>query len=186
MLDEMEQVKRFLFDVKEAYDADRHEWVLAKEEFRYQLEIKENLWMECNMRLNQIINVIQAIQSNEPIPTNLFEETNSIDDGVSNNGSLLNSLVGGTSNLLDFKLGSQRNLAAMASKSNSISSQSHPLESTRNLSSSKMNISNLKSINEQAMSGPNEEENLHLIDITKDRKELNIEFDQVRTRYLSR
>ena len=31
MLDEIEQVKRFLFDVKEAYGADRHEWMLAKE-----------------------------------------------------------------------------------------------------------------------------------------------------------
>jgi hypothetical protein len=64
----------------------------------------------------------------------------------------------------------------MASKSNSISSQTHPLENSRNLSSSKMNISNLKSINEQ---GRTDEDNLALIDITKDRKELNIEFDQV-------
>ena len=197
MLDEMEQVKRFLFDVKEAYDADRHEWMLAKEEFRYQLEVKENLWMDCNMRLNQIVNVvsliilyyccffkkkifsfqkIQAIQSNEPIPTNIFEETNSIDDN-STNESLLNNLVGGTSNLLDFKLGSQRNLNLLASKQNSISSQSHPLDNAsntmRNLRPSKMN-----SINEQ--SNPNmslDNDNFALIDITKDRKELNIEFD---------
>lgn len=54
----MEQVKRFLYDVKEAYDADRLEWNLAKEDFRYQLELKENLWIEANMRLNQIIEVV--------------------------------------------------------------------------------------------------------------------------------
>jgi hypothetical protein len=121
---------------------------------------------------------IQAIQSNEPIPTNIFEETNSIDDN-STNESLLNNLVGGTSNLLDFKLGSQRNLNLLASKQNSISSQSHPLDNAsntmRNLRPSKMN-----SINEQ--SNPNmslDNDNFALIDITKDRKELNIEFDQV-------
>jgi hypothetical protein len=58
MLEEMEQVKRFLYDVKEAYDADRLEWNLTKEEFRYQLELKENLWIEANMRLNKIIEVV--------------------------------------------------------------------------------------------------------------------------------
>ncbi len=57
----MEQVKRFLFDVKEAYDIDRHEWNLAKEEFRNQLEIKENLWLDCSMRLNEIVNVVCII-----------------------------------------------------------------------------------------------------------------------------
>lgn len=64
MLDEMEQVKRFLFDVKEAYDADRHEWILAKEEFRYQLEIKENLWLECSARLNQMLSVVRIKKQN--------------------------------------------------------------------------------------------------------------------------
>lgn len=54
----MEQVKRFLFDVKEAYDTDKLEWNLSKEEFRYQLELKENLWIESNMRLNQIVEVV--------------------------------------------------------------------------------------------------------------------------------
>lgn len=54
----MEQVKHFLYEIKEAYDADRLEWNLAKEEFRYQLELKENLWIEANMRLNQIIEVV--------------------------------------------------------------------------------------------------------------------------------
>jgi hypothetical protein len=58
MLDEMEQVKRFLFDVKDAYDADRHEWLIAKEEFKTQLEVKENLWVECYLRLNEIVNVV--------------------------------------------------------------------------------------------------------------------------------
>ena len=61
MLDEMEQVKRFLFDVKEAYEIDRQEWMIAKEEFRAQLEIKENLWLDCNMRLNQIIGAVNFL-----------------------------------------------------------------------------------------------------------------------------
>jgi hypothetical protein len=58
MLDETDQVKRFLFDVKEAYEADRHEWIMAKEEFRNILEIKESLWIDCSMRLNEIVNVV--------------------------------------------------------------------------------------------------------------------------------
>lgn len=58
MLDEMEQVKRFLFDVKDAYETDRHEWALSKEEFRNLLELKEGLWLDCNMRLNEIVNVV--------------------------------------------------------------------------------------------------------------------------------
>ena len=62
MLEEMEQVKRFLFDVKEAYDTDKLEWNLSKEEFRYQLELKENLWIESNMRLNQVIEVVSSIK----------------------------------------------------------------------------------------------------------------------------
>ncbi len=54
----MESVKRFLFDIKEAYETDRLEWNLSKEEFRYQLELKENLWIESNMRLNQLIEMV--------------------------------------------------------------------------------------------------------------------------------
>jgi hypothetical protein len=61
MLDEMEQVKRFLFDVKDAYEADRHEWSMSKEEFRNQLELKEGLWLDCNMRLNEIVNVVSFL-----------------------------------------------------------------------------------------------------------------------------
>lgn len=87
----------------------------------------------------------------------------------------MNNLVGGTSNLLDLKIGaSQRNLA----KQNSITSQT-----TNNLSSSKLNLSNLKALTEpqlqQIPKASLDEENFALVDITKDRKELNIEFDQV-------
>ncbi len=61
MLEEMEQVKRFLYDVKEAYETDRLEWDLAKEEFRYQLELKENLWVDCNMRLTKIVEAVSRM-----------------------------------------------------------------------------------------------------------------------------
>ena len=54
----MGQVKRFLFDVKEAYESDRHEWMLAKEDFRHQLDIKEGLWSACNARLDELINAV--------------------------------------------------------------------------------------------------------------------------------
>ncbi len=64
MLEEMEQVKRFLYDVKDAYDTDRLEWNLAKEEFRYQLELKENLWIDCNIRLNKIVEVVSRVVLN--------------------------------------------------------------------------------------------------------------------------
>ena len=60
----MESVKRFLYDVKEAYETDRLEWNLSKEEFRYQLELKENLWIECSIRLNQIIEVVNQKKFN--------------------------------------------------------------------------------------------------------------------------
>lgn len=54
----MEQVKRFLFEIKEAYETDKQDWIIAKEEFRNQLDLKENLWLDCNMRLNEIVNVV--------------------------------------------------------------------------------------------------------------------------------
>jgi hypothetical protein len=60
MLDEMEQVKRFLFEIKEAYETDKQDWIIAKEEFRNQLDLKENLWLDCNMRLNEIVNVVSS------------------------------------------------------------------------------------------------------------------------------
>jgi hypothetical protein len=55
MLDELEQVKRYLFDLKEAYDMERSEWVNAKVDFHNQIEIREKLWTDCNSKLNQIL-----------------------------------------------------------------------------------------------------------------------------------
>ena len=63
MLDEMEQVKRFLLEVKDAYDSDRLDWQMCKEEFRYQLEMRENLWQECNLKLNELITVVSILLS---------------------------------------------------------------------------------------------------------------------------
>ncbi len=59
--------------------------------------------------------------------------------------------------------------------------QNHLMESqfNRNMSPSKLNISNLKPINEQNQSAHHEGDDISLIDTTKDRKELNVEFDQV-------
>lgn len=86
----------------------------------------------------------------------------------------MNNLVGGTSNLLDFKLGSsQRNLA----KQNSTTSQT--TNPDRNISSSKLNLKALAESQQLSQRATVDEDNFALIDITKDRKELNIEFDQV-------
>ncbi|CAF0782220.1 unnamed protein product [Brachionus calyciflorus] len=164
MLEEMEQVKRFLFDVKEAYDADRLEWIYAKNEFRNQIEIKESLLIDCNMKLNEILNVVRAIQLNEPIPANFFSLGNGKDSicsesSQSSRNQTLNNLVGGTSTLLDFKFGSK---------------------------TSELNQCDIKMINnntqfkylnnnEEEITDPND---LSIVDITKDRKDLDSEFDQ--------
>lgn len=58
MLDEMDQVRRFLFDLKDVYDSDRLEWIYAKDEFKNQIEIKENLLIDCNMKINELLSVV--------------------------------------------------------------------------------------------------------------------------------
>ena len=219
MLDEMEQVKRFLFDVKEAYEIDRQEWIIAKEEFRTQLEIKENLWLDCNMRLHQIIGAVRfifkdsyhciftsqsfkifklrAVQSNDSIPNNLsemFMKENSKenmmnglgnDSNSSNEVNMLNNLVGGTSNLLDMKLASSHQHRGV----NASPKPLHPFERiqyesqlNRPITPSKITTSNLQPIEE--MNRKPIEDDLALIDTTKDRKELEIEFDQVKLIFL--
>ena len=90
--------------------------------------------------------------------------------------------MGSTSNLLELKFSnSQRSVAfkEMGLKHNSM--QNHLMESqfSRNMSPSKLNISNLKPINEQNQSVHHDGDDISLIDTTKDRKELNAEFDQV-------
>lgn len=179
MLDEMDQVKRFLFDVKEAYDTDRHEWMFAKEDFRNQLELKENLLIECNMKLNQLLNVLRAMQLNEPIPSNVFgiglakELSLNEDSNTSSKNESLNNLVGGTANLLDFKFGNSR------SALNNL--QHRSMESSFEIVSNqpRINLSQLKSLNPQ--NDQNDFDEIQILDITKDRKELDVEFDQVFT-----
>lgn len=58
MLDETDQVRRFLFDLKEAYDIDRMEWIYAKEDFKNQIDMKENLLIDCNMKINELLSVV--------------------------------------------------------------------------------------------------------------------------------
>lgn len=55
MLDELEQVKRFLFDLKEAYDIERNEWINAKIDFHTQIELRDKIWNDYNTKLNQIL-----------------------------------------------------------------------------------------------------------------------------------
>ncbi len=118
---------------------------------------------------------IRAIQSNEQIPGMFmngskdgFDETNSV-QGADKFESL-NNLVGGTSNLLELKFGS-------GAKSGKKMSTGSLYQQSEQLSPSKLNLSNLKTIEEQNASF--EQDDLQLIDITKDRKELEAEFDQV-------
>lgn len=61
MLDELEQVKRFLFDLKEAFDVERTEWINAKVDFHNQIEMRERLWIDCNDKLNQILEEVEII-----------------------------------------------------------------------------------------------------------------------------
>ena len=171
MLDEMEQVKRFLFDVKDAYDADRHEWLIAKEDFKTQLEVKENLWVECYLRLNEIVNVIRALQQNEPLRdlhlVNGADFAAGEDLDVNKNESL-NNLVGGTTNLLELKLCGGRSAKSTDSPRLNASFHSH--------------AASFDSQSQQllaAMSGGGgEKADLQIIDLTKDRKDLDGEFEQ--------
>jgi hypothetical protein len=93
----------------------------------------------------------------------------------------LNNLVGGTSNLLELKLG----IKNPHKKSSTTSLQSFYSQSVsmneQPLSPSKINMStNLKTIDElnQNVTFNHQNDDLQLIDVTKDRKELEAEFDQ--------
>ena len=173
----MEQVKGFLFDVKDAYDADRHEWLRAKEEFKTQLEMKEQLWLECYMRLSEIVNVIRALQQSSngasvkdflasggltsaDLGGDYAEETSMMMDAVNRQESM-NNLVGGTTSLLEFKLGAGGTRSLLAGK----------------LSSSIADSPNSSLLNASSLN--NENSDLQIIDLTKDRKDLDVEFDQV-------
>lgn len=113
----------------------------------------------------------------------LAKENAGESNGESNEINLLNSLVGSTSNLLEQKFtSSQRSMAfkEMGIRHNSM--QNHLLKNqyNRNLSPSKLNISNLKPINEQQNQLSNgEDADVNFIDTTRERKELNSEFDRV-------
>ena len=51
MLEELDQVKHFIIDIKDAYETERNEWHLAKEDFQYQIQIREKIWNENNEKL---------------------------------------------------------------------------------------------------------------------------------------
>ncbi|RNA11090.1 hypothetical protein BpHYR1_054377 [Brachionus plicatilis] len=155
MLDEMDHVRRFLFDLKDAYDTDRLDWIYAKEEFKNQIEMKENLLIDCNMKLNELLSVVRALYSNEPVPSNVFgigcgKDSISLESTKSSKHQSLNNLVGGTSTLLDLKFGS--------------------LEPDQN---------GAKMINNQYKYLNNEDNpDLKIIDDFRDRTDLENEFDQ--------
>jgi chromosome segregation ATPase len=191
MLDEMEQVKRFLFEIKEAYETDKQEWALSKDEFRTQLELKENLWIECNMRLNEIVNVIHLIQLNEPLPANLVDFSNNItnnhnnQNGNSLNGDnvyTLNNLVGGTSTLLDSKFNSTSHKHRISlSTASSLSSSNLNDVNFLSMSSNKPQTA-LTSADQNRLHSSTttrNDDDILLIDTTKDRKDLDDEFEQV-------
>jgi hypothetical protein len=58
MLDEMEQCKRFLIDLKEAYEIEKTEWYLAKQDFNQQLELRDKIQAESESKFNYIINEV--------------------------------------------------------------------------------------------------------------------------------
>ena len=67
----------------------------------------------------------------------------------------------------------------MGIRHNSMQNQLLENQYNRNLSPSKLNISNLKPINEQQNLGNGDDANMNFIDMTNERKELNSEFDRV-------
>ena len=66
----------------------------------------------------------------------------------------------------------------MGIRHNSMQNQLLENQYNRNLSPSKLNISNLKPINEQQNCN-GDDANMNFIDMTNERKELNSEFDRV-------
>lgn len=90
----------------------------------------------------------------------------------------VNNLVGSTSNLLEQKFtSSQRSMAfkEMGIRHNSLQNQLLERQYSRNLSPSKMSLSNLKPINEQQTNQG--QDDLSLVDATSN-KSLNVDFDQ--------
>lgn len=101
------------------------------------------------------------MQSNEPIPPNVFsigitKDSYSTESSQSSKQLTLNNLVGGTSTLLDYKFG------AKTSDTSQIDQKV---------------INQMKYLNNEQEN--NDLNDLNIVDITKDRKDLETEFDQV-------
>lgn len=58
MLDELEQVKRYMFDLREAYETDKNEWIGAREDYQTQLDLKDRLLENCEDRLKQVLDEV--------------------------------------------------------------------------------------------------------------------------------
>lgn len=58
MLDELEQVKRYMFDLREAYETDKNEWLCAREDYQTQLDLKDRLLENCEERLKQVLDEV--------------------------------------------------------------------------------------------------------------------------------
>ena len=146
---------------------------------------------------------IRAIQMNEPLPPSniinlsssfnkngLNQSSNSKESSLSeadnSKNECLNNLVGGaTTNLLDYKFGSKIQPFTPPVKAHHNLNYFYQQQQSEQLSSSKLNLSNLKTINEVNNNNNNcnisiEHDDLQLIDMTQDRKELESEFEQVR------
>ena len=114
----------------------------------------------------------------------------SLNEAENSKNECLNNLVGGaTSSLLDYKFGNksqsfpspmkaQHQLNYFYQQQQQIQQQQQQQQSDQ-MSSSKMNLSNLKTIEEINQNIGLEHDDLQLIDMTKDRKELDLEFEQV-------
>ena len=143
---------------------------------------------------------IRAIQMNEPLPPSniislsssfirngLGQMSNSKDSSLNeadNKNECLNNLVGGaTSSLLDYKFGNKSQTFPSPLKAqhqlNYFYQQQQQQQQSEPLSSSKLNLSNLKTIEELHQNICIDHDDLQLIDMTKDRKELDLEFEQV-------
>lgn len=133
------------------------------------------------------------MQSNEPLPANIMSRINERGE-LSNSSSnvnenlTLNNLVGGTSSLLELKFGGHSSskpghspkLAAAAGAKKPLSEGSTSSSKLNSLQSKSQTISSSPSIGmNSAEVNSLDHDDILLIDTSKDRKELETEFDQV-------
>lgn len=74
MVNELEQIKRFMFDLKDAYETEKNDWMSVREDLRSQLEAKDILLNECYTKLNILLLDVNKFKSKNEAPRAIQEK----------------------------------------------------------------------------------------------------------------